>query len=479
MTAPRVAGVMEAAVRAQQSRIVGAAGTAAEPGFVRSSQQIFDDGDRFLARELNEPFDAARRAKPGLSRLDFLANAPEWVQDAARRLMGADQFIIETTSSATHFAESWVRVIESFRTRMPPADCGPGWAFWFRSTKAPDLSDTPLKIVPMDAPTASGTLPSWSKAQDRGSQFVALFHLIRQFPRADVTRLVEGLSGVELMRHLAPDASLGRLTSALDPDLRLSAWRWGLSLSTGRAPVLGSIRASNYVSANQQVSNRTVARWELAERLDEPAIIGHTEDQLEALTVSSTRPPGEPSDVFTQLSERELVEAALGRGPATEIRTIVAEIEHHRAQRATRMLESLITRLGLSADDATAVRHLTGHVDPNNLHMVTPKVHAMQDAWRWNGLWLQANPTRRDLIERTVLQFDSWTDHPDLARAFNAFAAYEPRQLRPVVELLTRPDVVAAAQTSDGLINRYNGLAGMINAAASIYAPNLAIPLIL
>ncbi|MCC7052948.1 MAG: hypothetical protein IT355_06735 [Gemmatimonadaceae bacterium] len=509
-----LAGPSEVLLRRFQGRFAKAGVShLAEPALVYALDQVMDRGARCLyTRRILEPFEAARRAQPGLTLADFFARGTPEVRALGEQLFGTDGFTLVTLQGGRGYFDAWKRVMDSFRHAAPPTTFGPAWGHWSTRSVTLGANTTTPHVVPIDFParrvdgdTVTWVYPRWDTIRMRA--YVLLGHM--ELARALGKDVPLDLRGAALFDW----AGLGGtrvtpLAFAAHPDLRMSRTQMAQMLSTGRAPAfqsqilpVGATRPKGL--RHSAVRNAEDASWELARRFSDARFVdpatfeAAVADHAAALLDTSLPSQVNPAHLVTTVSPADLLRIARSDPGAPQIVTMVWELEHQRAQRSVRSLESMLAALDTTVD-TSLIRNLCGLGDPHNLALVTPYGHAARDMYaammgsgqRWsvNGARLapdlalagNTSPVAPAMPATTVSdqvpagfnqEFDSHDDYP---RAMNVFFGFTPRELdrvarmlsgAPVADLLARYDATRATQVRE----TYNHLAGCMNAAINSY----------
>lgn len=495
---------------------------AVELGFRRVVEQVLDHGgDSFAQRVFQEAFAAARALDPSLSPERFLAGLRKssqlyWL---ARELLGPASLMLLTATRRGEFEQALKRHYDDFRYVHPPYDGGLSYgAYRYLEGWHVDLAASRVKVLPANTPrfdrrTGLFLYPDYGTvARQRLNRSVAAVQASRVWGRA----IPLDLEGKELFEALEIEHSLETFANYLDPELRQSRLQIAFTLSTGYPPIYRSAivpRGADPPTGLRlsPARNAEQARWELAARLGSHLLDPATD--LKALRASlakgGTRRPASsiPHDPFSQLSDDELFALALRRPDAPRVYTNVFEWEHHRSQRFTKEMLGMIAAMRLGPVWRSRIQMLTGLCEPENLHFVSPPLHAALDllaagyappSSRKKGEFkheaYSANRARQDRFGNTFfipadaapdpdyvsLEEKSWRPRRfpnlELKRAEAPLVAYEPRHVIALLTELQHADLQMAARALNGApLDAWNHLVEQLNAAANVYGISKAL----
>jgi hypothetical protein len=495
--------------------------------FRRVPEQILDHGgDGFGSRSLQEGFAAARAADPRLTPERYLAGLdPSTPLGRLRDALfgGASSTLLYTTDLAL-YERALHDVHRLLRRETPsPYDAGPSYgSHRYLDGSHIDLRDSRLLVLPINTPRFDTDSGQWlypdysSQARPAANRFVMAVQLGRVLGR-DIPLDKQGR---ELFEALAITDSVDTYPCYLDSELDQSLLQAALVLSTGYNPMYRSaIKPPGPKPPGPR--NAEQAQWQLAARLG-PELLDRRVDLQAAWDAVPKRGRDQrprvfiPHDAFSQLSVDELFAIALRRRDAPRVVLHTFEWEHHRSQRFADKMLKIIARLKLGPVWSSRFSMLMGLCEPENLHLVSPPMHAALDFYagnfafpktptrvdgrlkaeafrpnpgrtsRWGNM-LGGNPelNRAMLAEEleyydlTPAQRDKALDglmvhvvetHPDLARGQDVLVAYEPRHVIALLAELQHDDVQRAARTLRGADRAsWNDLTDQLNRAADAH----------
>ena len=346
------------------------------------------NGDGFGVPEIQTAYAAYRRGRidPLPPRRWLFEQAPREIQAAARTLLDADAYAIETARSVGDFVSA-VRREAARTTGSPRSDFGRPWA-WDRFSTPETIGDYRWRHGdPIDAPrTVAKDYPPYETARKRAYQNLAYFELQRRLD----TELSTPPTADELWRLLQDRGFLsdaGRSASYIDAGHEVSLVELVTMYKTGTAAAETvayrgrgwAATATKRRSGTSQAREAVQARLELRRRHGDVANVADGHGIRAALgDRASSLPPAGAQPVprgVEDLTDEDLLKMIERQG--SPFRVTVFELEHAEVpQRATSAL------LEAMEVDESLARRLTLAGDPRNLLFVDPLWHGFLDHHR-------------------------------------------------------------------------------------------------
>ncbi|WP_328416610.1 hypothetical protein OG470_26925 [Micromonospora sp. NBC_00389] len=363
------------------------------PAFLRDPEQLIDrSGVCFRSGFLQHAFEAARRDFPGMSMEGFLAGAGQGslLSGVVDALLGEASATLLRTSDPARYVDALRRAYADFRTVSTPFDGGVSYgSYRYHEGFHVELPDD-LNVMPMNAPVSPGLrYPAYGAVvTGRGNRSIGMLLASRVWDR----EIPLTARGPELFRELQVRSSDELHAWDYDPDLLMSEVQIAHMVSTGDAPIY----RFSFETGPPSARTVTQARWELAARLEDERILTGDDAELQRLWDhhgrSATAPRGDPLDVrsrygrdpYFRLSRDELFEMAMRLPSARNVAIRVYEWEHARPQRFIKEMQRWVRTLRKKLDEdlwSSRLSMLTGASEPANLHLLSPRDHALTDLY--------------------------------------------------------------------------------------------------
>ncbi|MGC4896986.1 hypothetical protein [Micromonospora sp. DT31] len=399
MTRPVELLRQQALLMAQQRLTAQAAKKAAEAAtnvpvptsFLRDPAHLVDrSGVALESAYLQDLYQAARRDNPRLTTGEFLAGgaADPLFHDIVDALLGPAAATMLRTTDPDLYRRALVQAFHDFRFSPTPYDGGIAYSrYRYRTGRHVALPEE-LNVIPMNAPTGPDLHypPYGPLVTARGHRTIAMVMASRAWGR-DIPLDARGAALFQALGLTSRDVLHAW---DYDPDLMLSEPQIAHMISTGAAPVY------QFRIVREQPTARTAeqARWELAARLEDDALLGADDAGLQRLWShhgsDTARKTGDPADLtkryardpYHRMSRDELFEMALRRPGAWNVAMRSYEWEHGLTQRFTRRMVGWARRVRRHLDESvwsSRLSMLTGAAEPANLQLLSPWEHARVD----------------------------------------------------------------------------------------------------
>ncbi|MGC4796069.1 hypothetical protein ACLQ3H_18475 [Micromonospora saelicesensis] len=475
------------------------------PAFVRDPTELIDrSGIALRSGYLQNGFVAAREADPDLTLLEYLAGGgfDSIFRGVVDDLLGHASATMLRTIDAARYVRALQDVYREFRAVPTPFDGGVAYASYRYQTGLHVELPENLNVLPMNAPIVVGSdlrYPAYGGVVTaRGHRAIGTVMAGRAWGR-DISLTARGK---ELFNELGLESRDVLHGWDYDPDLLMSEVQIAHMISTGEGPAY----RFQILSGPPRPRARSQARWELAARLGDDAILDADEAGLQRLWKShgsdAARRTGDPTNLSTRygrdpyyrFSRDELFEMALGLPHAIDVRDVVYEWEHARPQRFIREMQRWVRRLGDQLPEtedfwSSRLSMLTGASEPGNLQLLSPYEHARTDlvAGRMFGgatrvdryanraVATIAGAEEYDLAARAA-DYASKSGKPlsafsltDLARAEEPIVAFDQHTLAELTAALQEHEWQAAVRATTGAQADWNNLVRRLNAQLVAY----------
>ncbi|GIH02247.1 hypothetical protein Rhe02_03140 [Rhizocola hellebori] len=456
------------------------------PALARTVDTIYPRSLSAYHRVLLEPFEKARAANPFLTLREFIATSGRQQQNMLRKALGPDGYVMAVEHSGANYFAARLNALKAGRPATSPVSDLLGWGHWGRTVPVIDTTGRPSRILPLDFPVqrrVNGVVqwvyPDFNTGRQRLFCNLGFLELQRRNPT--ITIPTSG-GAADLLRtlNLPHDPTPKPFPGVAG--LHLSDLQVAKMLQTGSVPPYKTILLKPgtpappgfELSAGKGHFGAADARWELASRLGNPDLVlsGSFDRNIakHPTAMDTTAPTGvvNPDHPVTTLSNAELVAIARYEVGCWEVAQQTYQVEHRRAQRTLRQLQSIMDAVDADVD-TSLLANLVGLCDPHNLAIVTPEGHGAADFFAYYvqsyGNWVP------NTVRAGSLKFDSFDAHPDFPRSVNAFTAFSPYHLEPVGALLRDPKVTdfIATKAPPEVVEAYNHLSGCISAAMRSY----------
>ncbi|RLP93362.1 hypothetical protein [Micromonospora sp. CV4] len=481
----------------------------AAPAFLRDPEQLIDpSGVCLRSGFLQHAFEAARRDVPTLTMEGFLASGDHGslLRGVVDAMLGEASATLLRTSDPARYVDALRRAYASFRTAPPPFDGGVSYgSYRYHEGFHVELPDD-LNVTPMNAPVGPDPrYPAYGGVVTaRGHRSIGMVLASRVWDR----EIPLTARGPDLFRELHVRSSDELHAWDYDPDLLMSEVQVAHMISTGDAPIY----RFSFEPGPPSVRTAEQSRWELAARLEDERILTVDNAELQRLWDhhgrSATRPRGDPSDLrsrygrdpYYRLSRDELFETAMRLPSARNVAIRVYEWEHARPQRFIREMQRWVRTLRRKLDEdfwSSRLSMLTGASEPGNLHLLSPRDHALTDVYAGR---MMGGSTRLDRwgnrVVPTVAEEDAYdyaaraqdfllpsgaTMEPfpltDIARATEPVIAFDQRTLAELMAALQDDEWQAALASTPEAAAAWNRLAQRLNGQVDGYGMPTALHL--
>ncbi|MET7707778.1 hypothetical protein [Micromonospora sp. NPDC005413] len=477
--------------------------------FLRDVEQLVDpSGVCLRSGFLQHAFEAARRDFPIISMEGFLAGAGQGslLADVVDALLGEASATLLRTSDPARYVDALRRSYADFRTVATPFDGGVSYgSYRYHEGFHVELPED-LNVMPMNAPVGlDPRYPAYGAVvTGRGHRSIGMVMASRVWDR----EIPLTARGPDLFRELQV-RSLDEVHAwDYDPDLLVSEVQIAHMISTGDAPIY----RFSFEKGPPRARTVTQARWELAARLEDERVLTVDNAELQRLWDhhgrSATVPRGDPLDVrsrygrdpYYRLSRDELFEMAMGLPSARNVAIRVYEWEHARPQRFIREMQRWVRTLRKKLDEdvwSSRLSMLTGASEPGNLHLLSPRDHALTDLYagrmmggitrldRWGNRVVPtvAEEADYDFAARAqdyTSQYGA-TAEPfpltDIARVAEPVVAFEQRTLAELMAALRDDEWQRALASTPEAAGAWNELVRRLNSHVDGYGMPTALHL--
>lgn len=457
------------------------------PALARTVDAIYPRSLSTYHRVLLEPFQAARAANPFLTLREFIATASGHQKYMLLKALGPDGYVMAVEHSGENYFAARLRALTANRPPNSPVSDLLGWGHHGRTIPVIDTTGRPPRILPLDFPVqrrvggaVQWVYPDFNTGRQRLFCNLGYLEMLRRKPGLTIPTsggAVELLRALNLPHNSAPSRFPGVA------GLHLSDLQVAKMLQTGSVPPYKTIllRPGDPVppgftlSAGKTQFGSVDARWELASRLGDPELVMSSSfDRTIAKHPTATDtvlPTGmvvNPDHPVTTLTNAELVALARYEVGCWEVAQQTYQVEHRRAQRTLRQLQTVLDAVEGDVD-TSLLANLVGVCDPQNLVILTPDGHGAADFFAYYvqslGNWVP------NTVRAGAVKYPNYKTHPDYPRSLNAFIAFSPYHLEPVGALLRDPKVMdfVATKASPEVVEAFNHLAWSICAAMESY----------
>jgi hypothetical protein len=368
-----------------------AAASAALPSaFLRDPAQLVDrSGVALASGDLQSLLQAERQVNPGVRSDEFLAGGVpgSLLHRVVDSLLGPAAATMLRTTEPALYRQALIEAYHDFRFSPTPFDGGVAYSRYRYQTGRHVVLPEELNVLPMNAPTGPDLHypPYGPLVTARGHRSIGTVMASRAWGRD----IALDARGVTLFQALDLKSRDVLHAWDYDPDLLLSEPQIAHMISTGASPVY------QFRIVREPVSARTAeqARWELAARLEDEAVIEADDAALQGLWArygSDTARVTDPRDLesryardpYYRMSRDELFEMALRRPGAYNVAVRSYEWEHGLTQRFAKRMVGWARRLRTHLNEdfwTSRLSMLTGASEPANLQLLSPWAHARTD----------------------------------------------------------------------------------------------------
>ncbi|MBQ1044415.1 MULTISPECIES: hypothetical protein [unclassified Micromonospora] len=399
MTRPVGLVQQQGLLMAQQKLTAQAAKTAGEAvttvpaptAFLRDPAQLVDhSGIALESAYLQNLYQAARRDSPRLTTGEFLAGgaADSLFHGIVDSLLGPAAATMLRTTDPDLYRRALVQAFHDFRFSPTPYDGGIAYSRYRYQVGHHVALPEELNVLPMNTPTGPDLHypPYGPLVTARGHRTVGMVMASRAWGR-DIPL---DARGVTLFRALGLKSRDVLHAWDYDPDLLLSEPQIAHMISTGAAPVY----QFRIVRGTPSARTAAQARWELAARLEDDALLEADDAELQQLWShygsDTARKTGDPTnlrtryarDPYYRMSRDELFEMALRLPSGWNVAVRSYEWEHGLPQRFTKRMVGWARELRRYLDEGvwtSRLSMLTGAAEPANLQLLSPWAHARVD----------------------------------------------------------------------------------------------------